>query len=202
MSINKAAGSHQVVPLPGASTTQFFIAPATPNSGYCALQLPPPGSHTIGQVPWPSPLRPPQTFNHPEIYFTQAPPCLLNNTTTPSSHHDDKPVLTDSSLLRQQQIDDSPPSSIAAPRIKRVKKEPKLSGCKRNEDILVSGDNNKSHPYSINALIDIPSLNKSSRTSSLSSSLSSFRFGGSLSQIWATSLSSLSGKLNNMKSTG
>ena len=57
--------------------------------------------------------------------------------------------------------------------------------------------------YPINALIDMPgSLNRGSRTSSLSSSLSSFRFGGSLSQLWAASLNSLSGKVPNMKSTG
>lgn len=52
--------------------------------------------------------------------------------------------------------------------------------------------------YSLSALIDVPNSH-SSRTSSLSSSLSSFRFGGSLSQIWASQLS-LS-KVN-MKSTG
>lgn len=58
-----------------------------------------------------------------------------------------------------------------------------------------------SKSYQINTLIDIPPmappLNRASRTSSLSSSLSSFRFGGSLSQLW-----SLSEKINNMKSTG
>lgn len=52
--------------------------------------------------------------------------------------------------------------------------------------------------YSLNALIDVPASH-SSRTSSLSSSLSSFRFGGSLSHLWASQLS-LS-KVN-MKSTG
>ena len=62
-------------------------------------------------------------------------------------------------------------------------------------------DNKISYPVS--ALIDIPgSLSKGSRTSSVSSSLSTVRFGGSLSQLWAASLSSLTGKLNNMKSTG
>lgn len=63
-------------------------------------------------------------------------------------------------------------------------------------------DNNKIS-YPVSALIDLPgSLTRGSRTSSLSSSLSTVRFGGSLSQLWAASLSSLSGKLNNMKSTG
>ena len=60
----------------------------------------------------------------------------------------------------------------------------------------------KSSPYPVSALIDVPMitpLNRSSRTSSLSSSLSSFRFGGSLSQLWA---SQISGKISNMKSTG
>lgn len=62
-----------------------------------------------------------------------------------------------------------------------------------------------SKSYQISALIDIPPmappLNRASRTSSLNSSLSSFRFGGSLSQLWASQIS-LSGKINNMKSTG
>ena len=58
------------------------------------------------------------------------------------------------------------------------------------------------NPYPINALIDAPtsSLGRGSRTSSLSSSISSFRFGGSLNKLWASHLS-LSNKVN-MKSTG
>ena len=57
------------------------------------------------------------------------------------------------------------------------------------------------NPYPINALIDVPtSLSRASRTSSLSSSISSFRFGGSLNKLWASQLS-LSNKVN-MKSTG
>ena len=57
------------------------------------------------------------------------------------------------------------------------------------------------NPYPINALIDAPaSLGRGSRTSSLSSSISSFRFGGSLNKIWASQLS-LSNRVN-MKSTG
>lgn len=68
----------------------------------------------------------------------------------------------------------------------------------------VSSSSSKSSPYPVSALIDVPMitpLNRSSRTSSLSSSLSSFRFGGSLSQLWASQIS-LSGKISNMKSTG
>lgn len=71
------------------------------------------------------------------------------------------------------------------------------------ETMTTTGASSKS--YQISALIDIPPmappLNRASRTSSLSSSLSSFRFGGSLSQLWASQIS-LSGKINNMKSTG
>ena len=58
--------------------------------------------------------------------------------------------------------------------------------------------------YPVQALVDIPMnppLARSSRTSSLSSSLSSFRFGGSLSQLWASQVS-LTARLPNMKSTG
>ena len=64
----------------------------------------------------------------------------------------------------------------------------------------------KNSPYPVSALIDVPiitPLNRSSRTSSLSSSLSSFRFGGSLSQLWASQISlSAASKISNMKSTG
>lgn len=66
-----------------------------------------------------------------------------------------------------------------------------------------SSESDNKISYPVSALIDLPgSLTRGSRTSSLSSSLSTVRFGGSLSQLWAASLSSLSGKLNNMKSTG
>ena len=85
----------------------------------------------------------------------------------------------------------------------KVKKEGNETMCsRRKSDATTTGEeNNLSYPVS--ALVDIPSsLTRASRTSSLSSSLSTVRFGGSLSQLWATSLSSLSGKLNNMKSTG
>ena len=79
--------------------------------------------------------------------------------------------------------------------------EEKQSCTQRTTNPSSSGDTQASYP--INALIDMPgSLNRGSRTSSLNSSLSSFRFGGSLSQLWAASLSSLSGKVPNMKSTG
>lgn len=57
--------------------------------------------------------------------------------------------------------------------------------------------------YQISALIDVPtSLTRSSRTSSLSSSLSSFRFGGSLNTLWASQLPHPGAKIHNMKSTG
>lgn len=79
-----------------------------------------------------------------------------------------------------------------------------LSNCtRRNSDSNVEDMSSAAkNSYPISALIDVPtSLTRSSRTSSLSSSLSSFRFGGSLSHLWASQLS-LSGKLPNMKSTG
>ncbi len=72
--------------------------------------------------------------------------------------------------------------------------------------VTAAASTSKSSPYPVSALVDVPvpmitPLNRSSRTSSLSSSLSSFRFGGSLSQLWASQIS-LSGKISNMKSTG
>ena len=75
---------------------------------------------------------------------------------------------------------------------------------RRNSDSTIEESSSSKNPYPINALIDVPSsLTRSSRTSSLSSSLSSFRFGGSLSTLWASQMS-LSGKVPNpnMKSTG
>ena len=86
-----------------------------------------------------------------------------------------------------------------------IKREPatddSLQSCaRRNSDSRVDESGALKNPYPISALIDIPtSLTRSSRTSSLSSSLSSFRFGGSMSTLWA---SQLSGKIPNMKSTG
>lgn len=87
-----------------------------------------------------------------------------------------------------------------------VKKEPEelLRTCtRRNSDSNMEESSMSSkNPYPISALIDVPtSLTRSSRTSSLSSSLSSFRFGGSLSTLWASQVS-LGGKMSNLKSTG
>ena len=100
----------------------------------------------------------------------------------------------------------------ATPTISDVKREPSATAvndsaytCSRPKsadavakETSFSGGGN---PYPINALIDVPaSLGHGSRTSSLSSSISSFRFGGSLNKLWASQLS-LSNKVN-MKSTG
>ena len=96
----------------------------------------------------------------------------------------------------------------------RIKQEPMTEdtsthhlphSTRRNSDSnLEEAVSSSSKSYQINALIDVPpmapALNRASRTSSLSSSLSSFRFGGSLSQLWASQISL--GKINNMKSTG
>ena len=73
------------------------------------------------------------------------------------------------------------------------------SSRKKSRDASSSKSEESKNPYSLNALIDVPaSLTGNSRTSS---SLSSFRFGGSLNQLWASQLS-LSAKMPNMKSTG
>ena len=111
-------------------------------------------------------------------------------------------------------------SEIGLPKDIRVKHEPlgddpplhsvttrRNSDSNLDEAAGLSSSSSSSKSYQISALIDVPpppmnqQLNKASRTSSLSSSLSSFRFGGSLSQLWASQIS-LSGKINNMKSTG
>ena len=94
--------------------------------------------------------------------------------------------------------------SVDIKRESMVTEEVVLPNCtRRNSDSNVEEVSSSAakNCYPINALIDVPtSLTRSSRTSSLSSSLSSFRFGGSLSQRWASQLS-LS-KLPNIKSTG
>ena len=96
----------------------------------------------------------------------------------------------------------------------RVKREPEdvagtssnlLHSARRNSDSnLEESVSSSSKSYQISALIDVPpmmsALNRASRTSSLSSSISSIRFGGSLNQLWPPALSV--GKVNDMKSTG
>lgn len=177
----------------------FFIAPSPVATapGY-TLQLPPhvstPHSSSLTSISqWPAsiaPLRPQAPFNCPaEVYFAAAAqPCILPTISTKST----KGLTPSSSLLR----DNSPSPSLSS----TVKiEEPHLTNCK----IISGGGEEKRVSYPINALIDVPgSLNRGSRTSSLNSSLSSIRFGGSLSQLWATSLSSLNNKVNGMKSTG
>ena len=85
--------------------------------------------------------------------------------------------------------------------------EPVQSSCaRRSSDSKIEETSTKNN-YPINALIDVPvptSLSRSSRTSSLSSSLSSFRFGGSLSTLWASQLSLSGARISgpSMKSTG
>ena len=106
---------------------------------------------------------------------------------------------------------DHTPSTAPTPTIPEVKRE--LPGG-TNDDGVYTCSRPKSadavtketsvfgvNPYPINALIDVPaSLGRGSHTSSLSSSISSFRFGGSLNKLWASQLS-LSNRVN-MKSTG
>lgn len=120
-----------------------------------------------------------------------------SNTLSPSSSVADTPLPTDIMIKREPLGDDTAVPSHHHPR----------STARRNSDSTLEETTTSasSKSYQISALIDIPPmappLNRASRTSSLSSSLSSFRFGGSLSQLWASQIS-LSSKINNMKSTG
>lgn len=186
-----------------------------------ALQMPAVTQTTdsgVGVAAWPSltaPLRPGPTlhcYNPSEVFFSGQPPCLL---AMASSSEDKKPSAA---RLTSNQI---PPVLTAAPipinterksqsksRLVTVKREGSSdnTSCSKRRRSDASLEDEEPRPasssYPINALIDIPGgLTRGSRTSSLSSSLSSFRFGGSLSQLWAASLSSLS-KIPNMKSTG
>lgn len=195
-SVNKIP---QVIPMAPLPQPSFLIGPAPSNS--YTLQMPNSSLQSVGLSPWPlTPLRPVGTtipaYNPPEVFYahhsTDLVPATVSNTTGP----DNTPLSPTSPEQRTSHT--PPPPSNSSPCHPSVKKELESSGCMHAE---VDQDSKRSYP--INALIDVPgSLNRGSRTSSLSSSLSSFRFGGSLSQIWATSLSSLSGKLHNMKSTG
>lgn len=178
-----------ITPIPQPN---FFIAPTpTPASSF-TLQIPQVSASTALSTSissWPpslTPLRPQPPFNCPEVYFT-APPCILPTAVTLKNN---KVFQSGLPLIRHHDT----PTLLTS-----VKTESDLSNCKVSDSV----PQECKLSYPINALIDVPgSLNRGSRTSSLSSSLSSFRFGGSLSQLWATSLSSLSNKVNSMKSTG
>ena len=123
------------------------------------------------------------------------------SSTNPPSASPEGPAPGTSILIKREPVSDD--TAI------RHHRPPPNTTARRNSDSNLeestAGASSSSKGYQIGALIDIPPmaapLNRASRTSSLSSSLSSFRFGGSLSQLWASQIS-LSGKINNMKSTG
>ena len=201
-----------------------------PAGGRYAFQMPAVAQTTDSTVPgvgvaaWPSlttPLRSGPTlhcYNPSEVFFGGQPQCLLAMASSNGTGLEDKKpsgtrhsatqtpsVLTTTpvpvSLERKPQPEPKPLSVL----VKREGSSENVS-CSKRRRSDTSLEDEEPRPaassYPINALIDIPGgLTRASRTSSLSSSLSSFRFGGSLSQLWAASLSSLS-KIPNMKSTG
>ena len=149
----------------------------------------------VGDDPLFIPATTPPSHPVTSIHFVTTPPSI-NPSTTP-------PTILPST---------APPTilpSTAPPTIHPTTTHPTIhpATTRRNSDSTLeeSMAGSSSKGYQISALIDVPPmappLNRASRTSSLSSSLSSFRFGGSLSQLWASQIS-LSGKINNMKSTG
>lgn len=204
---------------------QFFISPANYVQMPSAAAANTSGDSSltnVGVTSW-TPLAPLRAAAVPgapcfspatgaEVYYANSPgPCIIPMAGTV----DTKPtVLGDSSapvILDPACKHSSPPPSLSqhagesSEQSLQIKQENTSSeekqSCTQRTNPSSSGDTQASYP--INALIDMPgSLNRGSRTSSLNSSLSSFRFGGSLSQLWAASLSSLSGKVPNMKSTG
>ena len=126
---------------------------------------------------------------------------------SPSSSNlvDDRSLLRDVRVKMEPLTEDTP--TLHHPHSTRRSSDPQ-STRRSSDSNLEEVGSSSSRSYQVSALIDAPpmtaALNKASRTSSLSSSISSFRFGGSLSQLWASQLSSQIslGKINNMKSTG
>ena len=166
-----------------------------------------------------SPLRTDGMASNGILTSSSSDPAL--HTSSTNSTHGDEFILSGrrrssaefSPRVMQQQISDTIDTTDTPIKIKREPLSddlPRQSCARRNsssnleESSSRPGSSAIKNPYPISALIDVPvitPLNRSSRTSSLSSSLSSFRFGGSLNQLWASQLS-LSGKMPNMKSTG
>ena len=219
-SLNKIPSVVPLAPLQ-AVPPQFFITPnytlATNSS-----ETIPQGIGIAAGAPWPghAPLRPTPipcyTSTPPDVFFNgQCIPIPINNRPLPTIHTDNRMSATNNAvaggdlvLLGATPPKDgkrkSPHRSGEEDVPKKIKKEGNSTLCSlRNVESLVGERDNGRISYPVSALIDMPGgLTRGSRTSSLSSSLSTVRFGGSLSQLWAASLSSLSGKINNMKSTG
>ncbi len=195
----------QMTSLP-VQPSHFFI---TPNYSLTGTD-----NQTISGIPWPTviptaTLRPTTIPCYPptDIFFNGG-QCILPVNRTPINN--DKPpppaVTTNDVILiddkskggnkRKHHSDEGTPI--------KIKKESNKTLCDMRNHLGSTNDERETKlSYPVSALIDIPgSLSKGSRTSSVSSSLSTVRFGGSLSQLWAASLTSLSGKLNSMKSTG
>ena len=208
----------QIVQMP---PSQFFLSPYT-------LQVP----STNGSEVWNNPSRHLPCYNPGDVFFAAQPQCVVGQlakdqrlsgavvkeddmlVTLPQVQRVETPSTagqanascmlpgTELPTLKRDALGGRP--LISSPSTAEERQDSPVTPseddfCRRNSDAVKETHN----PYAINALIDIPnSLTRSSRTSSLSSSLSSFKFGGSLSQLWATSLSSLSRKVPNMKSTG
>lgn len=113
------------------------------------------------------------------------------------------PCFIDLSHTDEPDSDDV--SESCPPKRMNVKNEADQSPSSCSLELPLPASDRTPHiSYPVQALVDIPMnapLTRSSRTSSLSSSLSSFRFGGSLSQLWASQMS-LTARMPNMKSTG
>ncbi len=177
---------------------------AIPNGGTTTVRKPPESKTTTSVPPPPPPLVPVTTT-----------PLSPGETPSPSTPKRRRSNSGGSCLSPEDSSNRFDQSSLEAEEHSvQVKKERSggeelLQSCNRsNSDSRVDeagtstgGGSNSS--YQISALIDVPtSLTRSSRTSSLSSSLSSFRFGGSLSTLWASQLSLSGARVPNMKSTG
>ncbi len=111
-------------------------------------------------------------------------------------------LVSSTSPTDEQESDD--PTESCPPKRRNVKNEAQATPSCPLELPLPTSDRTPHVSYPVQALVDIPMnapLTRSSRTSSLSSSLSSFRFGGSLSQLWASQMS-LTARMPNVKSTG
>lgn len=230
-SAQRATSQHQQQPVRGLNQVTMVRSHSAPktetvliqngnSSGTLHLQRSPeskPNITTLQQVG--SPLRTDGLSSNGVLTSSSSDPAL--HTSSSKSAPGDDFILNGrrrsnqeiSTRVLQHQISDASDTTETPVKIKREPLSddvPRQSCARRNssskleETSGAASSSSVKNPYPISALIDVPiitPLNRSSRTSSLSSSLSSFRFGGSLNQLWASQLS-LSGKMPNMKSTG
>lgn len=179
----------------------------TANSKHGIASPPSAGSASMPPASCPSPTTPATPRRISDSNSAAATPSQACKRHSPgqSSHDGASPRETKSSEVAMEAEAEEDVDVKEEPTADETEAHHSCARTRRNSDSKVEESSSSKNSYPISALIDAPtSLTRSSRTSSLSSSLSSFRFGGSLNTLWAASQMNLSGKVPNpsMKSTG